>query len=138
MKGVWFACWTQIGADGREQVFESDKLLAWTTKERIRFVGTSAKIGSDDVGVSARYYPMEGVVSNKGWVALSYWSGGTIPICGTVLLRPSGATGQILEGYWQGYTTPDINKDPDFVRGRVVLARKEDRVTDYWKARVGD
>jgi len=133
MKGTWYASWTQIGSDGREQIFEVDNLLAWTTKERIRFVGTSSKIGIDKLGVSARYYPMEGVVSNSRWVALSYWSGGNIPICGTVLLSPRGATGELLEGGWQGFTTPDIHEDPALVRGRVVLARDEARVKDYWK-----
>ena len=132
MKGMWHASWTQIGADGREEIFEVDKLFAWTTRERIRFVGTSSKIGIDELGVPARYYPMEGVVSNARWVALSYWSGGNIPICGTVLLRPRGATGEVLEGHWQGYTTRDINVDAAFVRGRVVLARAKDRLLNYW------
>jgi len=134
MKGKWYSSWTQIGPDGREEIFEVDNLFAWTTRDRIRFVGTSSKAGVDQLGVSARYYPMEGVVSSACWVALSYWSGGNMSICGTVLLRPRGASGGLLEGSWQGYTTPDINKDPAFVRGRVVLARDKDRALNYWQA----
>ncbi len=134
MKGKWYGSWTQIDTDGHEEIFEVDNLFAWTTRERIRFVGSSTKVGIDQLGASARYYPMEGVVSSARWVALSYWSGGNIPICGTVLLHPRGATGELLEGHWQGYTTPDIHKDPAFVRGRVVLARDKDRALNYWKA----
>jgi hypothetical protein len=64
MKGKWYGSWTQISTDGHEEIFEVDTLFAWTTKERIRLVGTSTKLGIDELGVSARYYPMEGVVSN--------------------------------------------------------------------------
>lgn len=133
MKGKWFAKWTEIHDDGREDVFEVDSLYAWTTRERIRFVGTSAKVGIEDLGAAARYYPMEGVVSDARWVALSYWSGGKIPICGTVLLRPRGATGELLEGHWQGYTSSDIRRDPSFIRGRVVMARRRDWVEAQWR-----
>lgn len=132
MKGTWYAKWTQIQDDGREDIFEVDSLYAWTTRERIRFVGTSTKQGIDDLGVAARYYPMEGVVSGAMWIALSYWSGGNIPICGTVLLRPRGATGEVMEGHWQGYTTANITNDPSLTRGRVVLARNKERAQSYW------
>ena len=132
MKGKWFAKWTEIHADGREEVFEVDSLYAWTTRERIRIVGTSEKAGIDALGAAARYYPMEGVVSDARWVALSYWSGGKIPICGTVLMRPRGATGELFEGHWQGYTARHIDADPSFTRGRVVMARSRDKVEGHW------
>jgi len=134
MKGTWHARWTQIGADGREEDFEIDELLAWTTRDRIRFVGTSAKKGIDGLALPERYYPMEGVVSNDRWVALSYWGGGNLSICGTVLLRRRDTTGELFEGHWQGYTTRDIHEDAAFMRGRVVLARAKDRLLNYWNS----
>jgi hypothetical protein len=136
MKGEWFAKWTQVHADGTEDVFEVDQLTVWTTDSRLRMVGTSTKAGRDilteEGKASARYYPMEGVVSQAGWVALSNWSGGEIPICGTALLAPVGATGQTLVGTWQGFTAKDINEDPSFTQGRVVMSKNRARVEGYW------
>jgi hypothetical protein len=136
LEGDWFSKWTEIRADGTETVFEVDSLFVWTTNARIRMVGMSSKIGRETLSTkareSARFYPMEGVVSRSGWVALSYWSGGSIPICGTTLLVPKGSSGELLEGTWQGYTAKDINDPPVFTHGRVVVARNKKLVQGYW------
>jgi hypothetical protein len=47
LEGNWFAKWTQINDDGTEEIFEKDQLYAWTTANRIRFVGYSQKEGTD-------------------------------------------------------------------------------------------
>jgi hypothetical protein len=136
MEGDWFAKWTAIGEDGSEQIFEVDSLFVWTTSSRIRMVGTSVKQGRETLSTksqeAARFYPMEGVVSRSGWVALAYWSGGGIPICGTTLLVPKGSSGELLEGTWQGYTAANIQDAPAFTRGRVVVSRNRALVERYW------
>lgn len=137
LEGDWFAKWTQIYDDDRpEDVFEVDSLLIWTTDTRIRLVGASTKSGINNLSIKAsdeaKHYPMEGVVSRSGWVALSYWSAGTIPICGTALLIPIGASGELLEGTWQGFTSRDINDTPTFTRGKVVMSKSLNVVEDYW------
>jgi hypothetical protein len=131
MEGVWFAKWTRLNPDGTESVFELDTLQVWTNESRLRVVGINTKRNLDAVK-DAKYYPMEGVVSWSGWVALSYWSGGAIPICGTCLLRPRGASGNLFEGTWQGYTAPDFQDDPAFAQGRVVMARNRETVVAHW------
>ena len=134
MEGKWFAKWTEIAADGRETVFEVDSLYVWTSATRLRLVGTSAKAGLETLSnsESAKVSPMEGVVSKAGWIAASYWSGGTVPICGTTLLAPKGASGELLEGTWQGFTARNLNDTPAFTRGRVVMSRKKAVVQGYW------
>jgi hypothetical protein len=136
LEGRWFAKWTQQRERQPEEVFEADALDVWTTHERLRLVGASAKQGlealSPEAQMTARYYPMEGIVSRSGWVALSYWSAGKIPICGTTLLAPVGASGELLEGTWQGFTAKDLNETPVFTKGRVVMARSQQKVEDYW------
>lgn len=136
LAGDWFAKWTQIHHDNSEEQFEADTLLIWTTETRLRIVGQSNKEGREILSIkgqqAARYYPMEGVVSRAGWVALSYWSGGNIPICGTALLIPKGLTGELLDGTWQGYTAKSINAAPKFTNGRVVIARRQEVVENYW------
>ena len=96
----------------------------------------SGKYGRAELSIKAqegaRLYPMEGVVSKSGWVALSYWSGGTIPICGTALLGPRGSSGELLIGTWQGYTAKDLNDDPVFTTGRVVMSRSKRVAEEYW------
>ena len=131
LEGMWYAKWTRSEPDGRETVFEIDTLQIWTSESRLRIVGINTKKNLETVKDS-KYYPMEGVVSWSGWVALSYWSGGAIPICGTCLLRPRGASGSLFEGTWQGYTAADFNDDPQFAQGRVVMARNRQTVVDHW------
>lgn len=115
MEGRWLARWTGIDGDGRETTFEADSLRVWTDETRIRLVGDGAK---------GKPYPMEGVVSSLGQVALSYWSEGDTAICGTVLLRPAGAgIGSRLTGTWQGFTAKDLASDLRYVRGRVAMAK---------------
>lgn len=136
MRGTWFAKWTQQLDDGAEVVFETDSLNVWTTEERLRIVGTSTKEGRDALSVEAREaaknYPMEGVVSSDGWVALSYWSAATIPICGTTLLQPKGATGELFEGTWEGFTARSFIDQRVYTRGRVVMSRSQRLVESYW------
>jgi len=136
MEGDWFSKWTAIHDDKSEDVFEVDSLFVWTSAERLRMVGTSAKAGREELSVKAReasrFYPMEGVVSKAGWVALSYWSGGAIPICGTTLLVPKGSSGELLVGTWQGYTSKHLGDDPVFTTGRVVVSRSRKVAEEYW------
>jgi hypothetical protein len=136
LEGRWFAKWTQEHDSQPEEVFETDTLDVWTTGERLRLVGASAKQGlerlSKEAQMTARYYPMEGIVSRKGWVALSYWSAGRIEICGTTLLAPAGVSGELLEGTWQGFTARDIHHPAAFTKGRVLMARSEQALEDYW------
>ena len=51
---------------------------------------------------------------------------------GTCLLRPRGASGNLFEGTWQGYTAPDFQDDPAFAQGRVVMARNRETVVAHW------
>lgn len=126
LEGNWFAKWTQINADGSEEVFEKDELYAWTTANRIRFVGYSQKEGTDGMK-----YPMEGIVSADRKIALSYWSESDIPICGTCLMKPQGANGDTLIGTWQGFTAKSIDDDPKFYKGRVLMSKNEDKVETF-------
>lgn len=127
LRGYWFAKWTEVLPDSGETVFELDEVFVWTTDERIRMVGMSQKLGlevlSEQTRDIAKHYPMEGVVSMRGCIAMSYWSAGRIPICGTVLLEPRGATGELFEGFWQGYTSKTVTGQPKLSHGRVILAR---------------
>ena len=127
-EGDWFAKWTELHEDGSESIFEKDQLHCWTTSNRIRFVGYSQKDGTD-----GDKYPMEGVVSAERRVALSYWSEGGTPICGTCLLKPKGSRGDILFGTWQGFTSRHIDKDPKFTRGRVVMSKREEVVDENFE-----
>lgn len=114
LEGDWWAVWTEYGKNGKEKIFEKDKLKCWTTKNRIRFVGKGAK---------GKYYPMEGVVSSHGHMALSYWSEGEIPICGTALMELI-AGNQGLLGTWQGYTEYSLKyRSLKFKSGRVAMSR---------------
>ncbi|TWU00951.1 toll/interleukin-1 receptor domain-containing protein [Stieleria varia] len=125
LSGTWYATWTEISDDG-ETMFESDRLEAWTTNGRIRFVGVSSKIGIEELiddAAEAFYYPMEGVVSSDGMIALSYWSSGETRYCGTAILKVSGGTGRLLQGTWQGFTARNVDEEPTQRNGRVVMAR---------------
>jgi hypothetical protein len=123
MEGEWFSKWTQLQEDGKETVFETHPVKIWTTKERLRVVGE----GKD----WADYYPMEGVVSSKGNVAMSYWSQGEIPICGTALLELIGGN-RIMEGIWEGYTAKTLKERTSLIKGRVVIARDRTEAEQYW------
>ena len=87
-------------------------------------VGVNTKTGIEEYFPGeAGFYPMEGVVSGDRNIALSYWSAGDIPICGACLLRRKGSSGSKYEGYWKGITTRDIDEEPIFTQGRVLLTR---------------
>ena len=123
LKGDWFAKWTQANADGTESIFEVHPVEIWTTNERLRIVG-KAKEG-------AKYYPMEGVISSSGHVALSYWSEAEIPICGTAFLNLIGGN-RIMVGNWEGNTAATLNEELSIIRGRVVIGRSHEIVQNYW------
>ncbi len=131
LSGPWFAKWSQFDEDKSEVIWETDDLHVWTSENRIRMVGTNSKKGIKAVK-HAEFYPMEGVVSPLGWVALSYWSGGTIPICGTCLLKPHGSTGDSLLGNWQGFTAKDLHEEPRFAQGRVIISRQQEIVENFF------
>lgn len=120
----WYAVWTQVNEDGTEEVFETDTLSCWTTDTRLRMVGEGAK---------GKPYPMEGVVSANGHVALSYWSEGNTPICGTVLMEPADLDGKVMSGTWSGYTEKSLKaKNLRYYSGRVVMALDK-KVAENWK-----
>ena len=127
LDGEWFAKWTQIQKDGEEAIFEMDTLKIWTTEDRLRVVGKGMKGG---------LYPMEGIVSSKGHVALSYWSQGGVPICGTTLLELIGGN-RIMEGTWEGFTAKSLDERLSLVKGRVVIGRDKSKVEDYWGLKPG-
>jgi len=126
LEGNWYAKWTQINDDGSEEIFEKDQLYAWTTANRIRFVGYSQKEGTDGMK-----YPMEGIVSVDRKIALSYWSEADIPICGTCLMKPKGSKGDTLIGNWQGFTAKSIDDDPRLFKGRVLMSKNEKKVDEF-------
>jgi hypothetical protein len=123
LEGKWYAKWTQYTDEG-EKVFEVDCLHAWTSADRFRMVGDGQK---------GEPYPMEGVISWNGNIAMSYWSQGDIAICGTVLMKPSPVIPNLLVGNWQGYTALSLDApELKYFRGRVVMSRKEEIATKHW------
>ena len=118
---IWYAAWTQIegeGADKKETEWLSDQLKCWSTDNRLRFVG-------EDV-TKRTMYPMEGVRSRRGLIALSYWSDGEIPICGTVLMRAT-LRGDQYNGWWRGHTAKSLEAGQlEIVHGRVMLTLDEE------------
>ena len=130
LNGTWAAKWIEVKDDGTEVPFEEDALYIWTTESRIRLVGLNKKKGIDKINLGdTNSYPMEGVVSSSGWIALSYWSAASIPICGTCLLKKKGATGRRYVGHWEGFTTRDIDgEDPQFTRGTIEFVKLDDKV----------
>lgn len=116
LQGTWFARWTEIATDGTHTPFETHALKIWSTPDRLRIVGE----GKD----WADYYPMEGVVSSEGYIALSYWSQGEIPICGTALLKLIGGN-RIIKGSWQGYTAKTLKQALGLTRGKVTITCDE-------------
>jgi hypothetical protein len=128
IQGTWFALWTELFNDGSERLFEMDTLEIWTTENRLRFFGQGAK---------GEPYPMEGVCSVDGKIAMTYWSNGEIPICGTVLLELIGGH-RIMEGFWQGFTTRKLHHRLALKKGRVVLARDKQHIEEWWATETGN
>ena len=132
MAGTWWGKWTEYEENGDETIWQIDelKILHRNDRDRIRIVGSGGK--AEKVGGRENPYPMEGVISSKGFVALSYWSAKEDPICGTVLLKLKGGN-RLMEGKWQGHTTKDmVNDDLSLTGGRVVLGRDRAQIEDYW------
>lgn len=126
LSGDWFAKWTQFdgGDKEKESIFEAHPMKIWSTGDRLRLIG-EAKPG-------LTWYPMEGVVSSLGHVALSYWSEGENPICGCALLELFSAN-RMMKGVWHGYTAKTLDYDRlELISGRVVLGRDRERVEKYW------
>ena len=111
LEGDWWAKWTQINDDGTETIWQIQPITIETTNWRIRMIGDAAQ------GVLS---PFEGVVSSKGYIALSYWVQGDSAICGTILLE---IIGTIMEGVWRGYTAPTTRERIYLVEGRVFMSR---------------
>jgi hypothetical protein len=120
LEGTWFARWAQLIGD-EETVFETHPLKVWTTQSRIRITGRGKKDATSD-------YPMEGVVSSSGYVALTYWSQDEIPICGTALLKLIGGN-RIMTGTWQGITAATLKEELQLMAGKVIIARDESDLT---------
>jgi len=134
LSGSWYAKWTQIDSNGKETIFEMDTLHVWSSENRLRVIGFNSKKNIEKIKAeNSGYYPMEGVISWKGWIALSYWSAGNIPICGTCLLQSVGLTGELLEGKWQGFTADDISKEPQYTRGRVIWSKSKEDIDEHLK-----
>ena len=74
---------------------------------------------------------MEGVVSSKGHIAVSYWSQGKIPICGTALME-IGPMGDMLIGTWEGHTLLAGETKLQRYRGRVVMAHENESKIDAY------
>lgn len=120
---TWYALWNCEHEDGSSEVFELDSLTCWSTDTRLRMVGD---------GVKGAAYPMEGVISSNGHIALSYWSEGSIPICGTVLMEPADLTGDIMIGTWSGFTARSLKeKTLRYYRGRVVMALEKSTAENW-------
>jgi hypothetical protein len=122
-KIVWYAAWTQILENNDEVKWSKDSLKCWSTDNRIRFVGEAKET----------IYPMEGVRSSRGVIAMSYWSEGTIPICGTVMMQ-SNLDGTTYTGNWSGHTARSLKTGMlEMVRGNVYMtSNKKER--DQWLA----
>lgn len=135
LSGTWYAAWTDEGSE-TPTLFETDRLEAWSTNSRIRFVGVSNKIGNEELLRGAEecvHYPMEGIVSSDGMIALSYWSSGEARYSGTVLLRIASGSGRVLKGTWQGFTARNIDETPTIHQGKVVMARDESKLESLMK-----
>ncbi len=120
---TWHAKWGYEKDDGLIETFEVDTLTCYSTATRFRMIGNAVKGGS---------YPMEGVVSNKGHIALTYWSEGKTPICGTTLMEKYDLTGEILIGTWSGFTELSLKaKEAHYYRGPVVMALSRETVENW-------
>ena len=120
--------------DGREEPFEKDAVYVWTTEFRIRMIGVSQKQGIDQFrSREFKFYPMEGIVSNQFWIALSYWSPGSFPVCGTCLLKCKGVNWRHLIGTWQGFTARSIEDEPAFTNGKVEMVKLDDKLTPIYE-----
>lgn len=120
---IWYAAWTQIKDDDTEVLWSKDSLKCWSTSNRIRFVGEAEET----------IYPMEGVRSSHGMIAMSYWSEGVIPICGTVMLQ-TNLDGSAYNGNWSGHTSRSLKSGRlEMVRGNVFMTLDE-KERDEWLA----
>ena len=122
LDGYWLTDWDFYDDDGKLQPYERDELSIWTTDDRIRAVGYNTKTGIDRLGEIAKFYPVEGIVSSSGWIALSYWSAAEIQYCGIILLQDDG-TGLRFKGTWEGYSTQEFGTEAGLKKGVVTLSR---------------
>ncbi len=133
LEGIWDAAWYR-DTDKGEELFTEDALQLWTTSNRVRLVGRSTKEGVEErvkLDPTLANYPMEGVVSSAGWIALSYWSAANTPICGTTLLRRQGASWTDLVGTWEGFTAKSFKDEPAFTRGKVTMRKVAETWSDW-------
>lgn len=122
LDGYWLADWDFYNENGELKHYERDELCIWTTDDRIRGVGYNTKTGIDRLGDIAKFYPIEGVVSSSGWMALSYWSAAEIQYCGIILLQDDG-TGLGFKGTWEGYSTQEFGTEAGLKQGLVIISK---------------
>ncbi len=122
LDGYWLADWDFYDDNDQLQPYERDEIYLWTTDDRLRAVGYNTKTGLDRLGEIAKFYPMEGVVSSSGWIALSYWSAADIQYCGTILLQGDG-TGLGFKGTWEGYSSQEFGTEAGLKQGKIVLRK---------------
>ncbi|MEM7086755.1 MAG: hypothetical protein AAF489_11265 [Bacteroidota bacterium] len=122
---TWYAAWTKVLDNNDEMKWSKDQLKCWSTDNRIRFVGEA----------ETTIYPMEGVRSKRGVIAMSYWSEGTIPICGTVMMQ-SNLEGSTYIGTWSGHTSQSLQSGLlEFVRGNVFMTKSEEERDEWYEKR---
>jgi hypothetical protein len=123
---VWYAAWTQILENNDEVKWSKDTLKCWSTDNRIRFVGETGET----------IYPMEGIRSNRGVIAMAYWSEGSIPICGTVMMQ-TNIDGSNYVGTWSGHTARSLQSGMlEFVRGNVFMTTDEEKRDQWYEKRI--
>ncbi len=122
LDGYWLADWDFYDEKGKLKAYERDELCIWTTDDRLRAVGYNTKTGIDRLGEIAKFYPIEGVVSSSGWIALSFWSAAEIQYCGAILLQDDG-TGLCFKGTWEGYSTQEFGIEASLKKGKVTLKK---------------
>ena len=74
---------------------------------------------------------MEGVISPRSHLALTWWGGSGVQACGTALLEIA-SNSRRMHGTWQGFATFDPPYE-ELVRaeGRIVIARDRAKVARY-------
>ncbi len=122
LRGTWYSLWTAVDESG-EKILTRNVLEAWTTGERIRWLGQGRK----DADGERIPYPMEGILSGGRKMPLTWWSPGEADWCGTAMLQVD-REGQYMEGSWQGLSFLERKKRTRWqtMEGRVFIERREE------------
>jgi len=79
---------------------------------------------------------MEGIRSNRDVIAMSYWSEGTISICGTVMVQ-SNLVGSTYIGTRSGHTVRSLQTGLlEFVCGNVFITISEEESDQWYEKRI--